>query len=481
MRKYGQLLSAIIFQNIAIIITVGIIRELFGIYGWWYNDQILLLVNPIYNELLPILLGYTGGKLIGGHRGAVVASMVSYGLVLSSSVPAILGTMIVGPITGWLVHKIDQLVKRKIPVGYELLVANVIAAIIGGSLTIVSFLYVGQMMSKLVKEMTNGLEEIVYAGWLPLTATIIEPAKVFFFNNIINFGLLGPLGIQQAKELGKSIFFLLESNPGPGLGILLAYWFKTQQEKRKGAKLATFIHMFGGIHEVYFPYVLLRPILLVAVICGGVVGITFFQIFDVGLVSIPSPGSILLLVGLAPKEDIVFLLLGVFLSSLVSFLISMFMLDSDSESPSEKENIEHVAEFEHLGEIDNIVGGKTVHTTVKEKTMAGATIHLHDDIEKIQLPPIKKIIFACEAGMGSSAMGAALLRKKLSQSQIMIEVDNSAIDKIPDDTDLIICHEKLLSNVQHAKPNKIYFPLTSFTDMKRYDQLIMLLKKTIDP
>jgi PTS system mannitol-specific IIC component len=474
MRKIGQLLSAMIFQNIAVIIAVGIIREFFGIYGWFYNDQILLLVNPIYNVLLPILLGYTGGKLIGGQRGGVVASFVTYGLVLASSVPAILGAMIIGPLTGWLVSKVDQSVKRKIPVGYELLVTNVIAALLAVGLSIVCFLYVGQMFSMVVKSATSLLEGFVYAGWLPLTAILIEPAKVFFFNNIINFGLLGPIGIQQAKELGKSIFFLIESNPGPGLGVLLAYWFKTRGEQRKGAKLATFIHGLGGIHEVYFPYVLLKPTLIIAVICGGMVGSFAFQLFDVGLVSIASPGSLFLLMGLAPKEDIGFILLGIVFSTVISFLVSITLLNSNLDSPSVEANREQIAEYEYLGEINKITEDP-IERKLNEKEHE--QLYVAPNIKEVQNTPIKKIIFACEAGMGSSAMGAALLRKKLVQSGITIDIENTAISKIPPNVDLIVCHEKLLSDVKEVRPDKAVFSLSSFTDMERYEELIKLVKE----
>jgi PTS system mannitol-specific IIC component len=478
MRKFGQLLSAMVFQNIAVIIAVGILRELFGMYGWWYNDRILLLVDPIYYTLLPILLGYTGGKLLGGQRGAVVASIVTYGLTLASSAPAILGAMIVGPFTGWLVNKLDQLVKRNIPVGYELLVGNVIAAIVGVCLTIASFLYVGQTMSQIVKWSIQLLENVVYAGWLPLTALMIEPAKVFFFNNIINFGVLGPLGIQQAKELGKSIFFLLEANPGPGLGVLLAYWFQTKGNQRKGAKFATFIHLFGGIHEVYFPYVLRNPVLLLAVMSGGVTGIILFQLFDVGLVSIASPGSIFLLAGLSPKEDIGLVMIGVLVSAFVSFIISVVFLDPNSTSPSVEENREHIAEYEKLGKIEKIHNELVEKKEERTSTLqAGDVLDLDLVLKDVQLPPIRKISFVCEAGMGSSAMGAALLRKKFMQVHMNMEVDNSSIHMVSEDCDLIICHQKLLTNVKKEVPHKIYYPLSSFTDMDRYDELIALLQK----
>ena len=195
----------------------------------------MLLLNPINNILLPILLGYTGGRLVGGQRGAVVASIVTYGLILSSSTPAILGAMIIGPLTGWLVKKLDLIVKKKLPgAGYELLIGNILAAMIATVLTIFCFFYVGHTFSAIVEWLTKLLETIIHSGWLPLTAIIIEPAKVLFFNNILNFGVLGSLGIQQAEELGKSIFFILGANPGPGLGVLLACWLKMKAEQREG-------------------------------------------------------------------------------------------------------------------------------------------------------------------------------------------------------------------------------------------------------
>ncbi|WP_342047262.1 PTS mannitol transporter subunit IICB [Bacillus sp. OTU530] len=474
MRKLGQLLSAMIWQNIAVIISVGMIREVFGVYGWWYNERILLLVDPIYNTLLPILLGYTGGKLIGGQRGAVVASFVIYGLTLSSSAPVIFAAMVIGPLIGWMIRKCDQTIKGRIPVGYELLINNVLASLIGVSFTVVCFLYVGQTLSAGVEWSTKYLEEIIYSGWLPLAAVIIEPAKVFFLNNIVNYGILAPLGIQQTKELGKSIFFLLESNPGPGLGILLAYWLKSAGEKRRGAQLALFIQFFGGIHEVYFSYVLRRPMLILGLMLGGMTGIIIFQMFDVGTVSLPSPGSIFLFLALAPKEDMVFVFMGVFLSAAVTFLCSMLILKPFTESPTEQENREQVTFMNKLETIENLNEEEVaIHQTIN----TGEPDYIVCDPGAINYTSsIEKIVFVCEVGLGSSAMGAAMLRRKLEQANLQIEVDNSSVDEIPQDTDLIICHQKLVADVEKYAPNKIYYPLQSFTDIDAYDTLIDKLK-----
>ncbi|SDJ21868.1 PTS mannitol transporter subunit IICB [Alteribacillus bidgolensis] len=472
MMKLGQLLSAMVYRNIAVILTAGIINGIFGIYGWWYNDRILLLLNPIYNILLPILLGYTGGRLIGGQRGAVVASIVTYGLTLSSSTPFIIGAMIVGPLTGWVVKQLDQVVKKRMTgIGYELLIGNALAAIISTVLTILCFLYVGQSFSTVVEWLTKLLETIIYSGWLPLTAAIIEPAKILFFNNIINFGVLGPLGIQQTKELGKSIFFLLEANPGPGLGVLLAYWLKMKAEQRKGAKLAVFIHFFGGIHEVCFPYVLMKPVLIIALILGGMVGVFTFQLFDIGLVAIPSPASIFLFVGLAPKEDIIFILLGIFLSAITTFFCSMLLLKRVSGSPALQENREYI-NFYRTGNDEKQI---TKDVTEKKEIADTENVSAFTNINEV-----KHILFVCEAGMGSSAMGASMLKKKLAQANLTtIEVENSSVSEIPEYADLIICHQRFLPVIQKTVPNKACFPLKSFTDMKGYDEIVERIKNSV--
>lgn len=466
MRKFAQLLSAMVYQNIVIIIAIGVIRVVFGDYGWWYHEDIVQIVNPAYHTLLPVLIAYTGGRVVGGQRGAVVAAIATFGLTLSSSVPVIIGAMIVGPLAGWIIKKIDEIVlKRLSGVGYELLIGNILASIVAFILMLVSYLYVGKIFSIGVAFATELLESIIYSSWLPIVAVIIEPAKVLFFNNIINFGMLAPLGIQQANEIGKSIFFLLESNPGPGLGVLLAYWMKTKGEQRKGAKMATFIHFFGGIHEVYFPYVLMKPRLMISLILGGMIGVFTFQWFDVGLVAISSPGSIFLVFGLAPKEDMLFVLLGVILSIVTSFLASILLLRNVSDSPTVADTEETIIEFYQIAK-----EGK-VH---KSKETRGN--RYKERLTNKQRTMIYTIYFVCEAGIGSSAMGAAMLRKKLEQANLPIRVENSSISEVPVNADLIVCHERLLATVKNAVPNGAYYPLRTFTDMGVYHQLVKTLK-----
>ena len=122
-----------------------------------------------------------------------------------------------------------------------------------------------------------------------------------FLNNAINHGVLGPLGIQQAAEAGKSIFFLLESNPGPGLGILLAFTFFGKGAAKQSAPGAAVIQFLGGIHEVYFPYILMKPLLIVAAIGGGLAADFIFVMLNAGLVAPPSPGTIFAEIAMSPK------------------------------------------------------------------------------------------------------------------------------------------------------------------------------------
>lgn len=465
MKKLAQIWSAMVYQNIVIIIVVGVIRELFGNYGWWYNQEILNIVNPAYHIILPILISHTGGRIIGGQRGAVVASIVTFGLTLSSTVPAIMGAMIIGPLTGWIIKKLDQMIKKKLPgVGYELLISNVLASVVAIALTLISYHYIGEILSVGVERATDILASIINSHWLPLAAVIIEPAKVVFLNNIINFGFLSPLGIQQANELGKSILFLLEANPGPGLGVLLAYWMKTKGEQRKGAKLATYIHFLGGIHEVYFPYVLKNPRLIISLALGGMAGIYVFQWFKVGLVAVSSPGSIFLIVGLAPRNDMLYVVLAVLISALISFGLSLILIKSVSNSPTVSENENTIIEFYQIDKED-----------VLSETKQNEEIHSIKSVEgrnAFNDKKIKTIYFVCEAGIGSSAMGASMLRKKLEQTSHNITVENASIDEIPAYADLVICHQKLLQTVQKEFPKKSIYPLPTFTDMKEYDHLV---------
>ncbi|MCJ7688376.1 MAG: PTS sugar transporter subunit IIA, partial [Clostridiaceae bacterium] len=300
-----------------------------------------------------------------------------------------------------------------------------------------------------------GLGAIVDAGLLPLTSIFIEPAKVLFLNNAINQGILGPIGIQEAKEVGKSVIFLLETNPGPGLGILLAYWTFAKGIAKESAPSAVIIHFLGGIHEIYFPYVLMKPILILAVIGGGASGIFTFGLFNAGLVAIASPGSIFALMAMAPKGGLLGIFAGVTVSAVVSFLIAGFFIKGSKDS-----------------EGDDLEKAKTSVKELKGTKKAEQEVKAYNKAE------IKKIVFACDAGMGSSAMGASTLRNKLKKAGINIEVINCAVNDIPRDAQVIVTHESLAARAKASGPKAEYIEVKDFLKNNAFEKILLILESS---
>ena len=291
-QRVGRFLSGMVMPNIGAFIAWGLITALFIPDGWLPNVEFAKLVGPMLTYLLPILIGYSGGWMISGQRGAVVGSIATLGVVVGADIPMFLGAMIVGPLGGLCIKKFDTAMSDRIPVGFEMLVNNFSAGIVGMLLALIAALGINPLCVGLVSMLSAGVRFFVEHGLLPLTAIFVEPGKILFLNNAINHGIFSPLGIEQVSAAGKSIFFMIESNPGPGLGLLLAYCLVGKGNAKSTAPGAAIIHFLGGIHEIYFPYVLMNPILVVAMIAGGASGIFTLQLMDGGLVAAASPGSI---------------------------------------------------------------------------------------------------------------------------------------------------------------------------------------------
>ncbi|MBS4206866.1 PTS sugar transporter subunit IIA [Bacillus sp. FJAT-50079] len=457
MNKLGRLFSTIVFQNIAAIIAVGIIKNLFGEYGWFPNEEIYQIVDPMYNLLLPLLIGYTGGKVIGGGKSGVIAAIAILGLIISSPVSMIMGAMIIGPLVGWINKKVEEIVLDYLPIGLELLIGNLIGAIIATTFMMINYYIIGPFFTNILYLISQFIQQVGSSGLLPLLALVIEPGKVFFLNNIMNHGILSPIAMQQAKEAGKSIFFLVESNLGPGLGVLLAYLIKSPTNKDKNSiKAAIGIHAIGGVHEVYFPYILMKPILLLPVMAGGITGIAFFQFSKVGLVTTPSPGSILFLVGLAPKTDMLFVFLGILLSTIVSFVIAFFLLKKEELSLSV------------ISANGDISEGREIEHKIKPK--------LHKPLAK----KIETIVFACDGGMASSATGAAFLRKRVKAANLHLNISHSAVDAIPADADMVVTHKTLKQRAEKSAPQATIYVFDTFTDLSVYDNLLEILREQVN-
>lgn len=337
LQHFGNFLSGMVLPNIGAFIAWGLITALFIPSGWFPNEHLAQLVTPMINYLLPILIGFTGGKLVYGTRGGVVGALGAIGVVAGSEVPMFLGAMLMGPLGGLLIKGFDRLVEGKIRPAFQPLVTNFSAGILGGALTLLSYTAIGPLVGLLNTALANGMQAIIQANLLPASALVVEPAKVLFLNNALDHGILGPLGVQQAKEVGQSVLFLLVTNPGPGLGVLLAYWFGSKGELRQSVPGAVIIHFLGGIHEIYFPYVLMNPLTLLGVIAGGAAGTFTFTLFRAGLVATAAPGSIFAVLAMTPKESMVGVLMGILVSTLVSLAVcSLFVRRKNSSEALEQ-------------------------------------------------------------------------------------------------------------------------------------------------
>ncbi|WNN44408.1 MULTISPECIES: PTS mannitol transporter subunit IICBA [Winslowiella] len=455
-QSFGRFLSNMVMPNIGAFIAWGIITALFIPTGWLPNETLAKLVAPMITYLLPLLIGYTGGRLVGGDRGGVVGAITTMGVIVGADMPMFLGAMIAGPLGGWVIKTFDRVVDGKIKSGFEMLVNNFSAGIIGMLLAILAFLAIGPLVQGLSHILAAGVNLMVQNNLLPLTSIFVEPAKILFLNNAINHGIFSPLGIQQASEAGKSIFFLIEANPGPGLGVLMAYMFFGRGNAKQSAGGAAIIHFFGGIHEIYFPYVLMNPRLIIAVILGGMTGVFTLTVLNGGLVSPASPGSILAILAMTPKGAYFANIAAIAAAFAVSFVVSAILLKTSKIK--EDDDIEAAAR-------------RVQDMKAQSKGQSGAAVTAADGLNS-DLSHVRKIIVACDAGMGSSAMGAGVLRKKVSDAGLSnISVSNSAINSLPGDVDLVITHRDLTERAMRQAPHAQHISLTNFLDSGLYNDL----------
>ncbi|MDQ0060304.1 PTS mannitol transporter subunit IICB [Paenibacillus harenae] len=458
-QRFGRFLSGMVMPNIGAFIAWGLITALFIPTGWIPNESLAALVGPMITYLLPILIGYTGGQMIHGVRGGVIGAVVTAGVIVGSDIPMFLGAMIVGPFAAWVLKKFDKSIEGKIPSGFEMLINNFSSGIIGGGLALLAFKGIGPVVETFSKLLAQGVEFLINTGLLPLANILIEPAKVLFLNNAINHGILGPLALDQASKAGQSIIYMLESNPGPGLGILLAYWLFGKGMVKQSAPGAVVIHFFGGIHEIYFPYILMNPRLILAAIAGGVAGTFTFSIFGAGLVAAPSPGSIIAYITMTPKGGFLAMFSGVVVATIVSFLVAALLLKTSKQADDSDNDLELAAQ-------------KVQQMKAESKgTAAQSAPQPARQTKRL----VNKIVFSCDAGMGSSAMGASILRKKITAAELPITVINTAINDIPSDADIVITHKTLTDRARQKAPDAEHISIDNFLKSPEYDLLVQRL------
>ncbi|WP_135452996.1 PTS mannitol transporter subunit IICBA [Mycobacterium sp. DL99] len=476
-QKLGTSLSNMVMPNIGAFIAWGLITALFIEQGWlqaifsglkdpdgwvariggWGSYDGAGIVGPMITYLLPVLIGYTGGRMIHGNRGAVVGAIATMGVVAGADVPMFMGAMIMGPLGGWAMKKADALWEGKIRPGFEMLVDNFSAGILGMLLAILGFFGVGPIVSSFTRAAGNAVDFLVSNDLLPLTSLLIEPAKVLFLNNAINHGVLTPLGTTQALETGKSILFLLETNPGPGLGVLLAFMVFGRGAARASAPGAAIIQFFGGIHEIYFPYVLMKPKLIAATVLGGMTGVFINVLFGSGLRAPAAPGSIIAIYAQTAGGSFLGVTLSVLGATAVSFAVASLLLKTD-RAGDEPDLAAATAEMEAL--------------KGKKSSVASALVGA-------PRVPVTSIVFACDAGMGSSAMGASVLRKKIRSAGFGdIAVTNQSIANLTDTYDLVVTHRDLTDRARLKTGSAVHVSVEDFMSSPRYDEIVEMLGDT---
>ena len=451
-QRFGSYLSGMVMPNIGAFIAWGFITALFIPTGWLPNETLYQLVEPMIVFLLPLLIGFTGGRMVYDFRGGVVGATATMGVIVGADIPMFLGAMLMGPVGGFAIKKFDQLLEGKIKSGFEMLVNNFSAGIIGAILAGFALLIIGPIVEGLMTILANAVDAMMKANLIPFANIFIEPAKILFLNNAINHGILGPIGVEQVAETGQSLMFLLESNPGPGLGLLTAFMFFGKDASKASSPGAIIIHFFGGIHEIYFPYILMKPSLLLAVIGGGAAGTFTFNILGAGLVAAPSPGSIFALMAMAPRDGLIQVLAGVLVSTVVSFLIASLILKASNDDDMDLNA-----------------------TTSKIQDLKGKESSVLTGLGTVD-KNASTIFFACDAGMGSSAMGASLLRKKVKEIGLSVEVKNLAIRNLPENAKIVITHQDLTSTARLKAPNAQHISVDNFLNSPKYDELIGQLK-----
>ncbi|WZH37242.1 MAG: PTS mannitol transporter subunit IICB [Microbacterium enclense] len=532
-QRFGTFLSGMIMPNIAAFIAWGFITMLFipaGFFGsaspfgpawhWapvadiiggggdaatigWPGAMTALtegdngtyqgyvgLVSVMITYLLPLLIANTGGRIVYGARGGVVGTIAVMGVIVGTNIPMFLGAMIMGPLAAWITKQMDKLWDGKIRPGFEMLVNNFSAGILGMILAIVGFFAFGPVFLGISAFLGGIVAFLVQFNLLPVLSIIVEPAKVLFLNNAINHGVFTPLGIEQAAESGKSILFLIEANPGPGLGLLLAFTFFGIGAAKASAPGAIIIQFFGGIHEIYFPYALAKPMTILALIAGGASGVAVNMIFGGGLAFPAAPGSIIAVTAAAAGGgvgNVLVVYLSVLVAAVVTFLVAGIILrasrkrDQDAEGDSFAAAIDQTAankgkESSTLGALRTRAAGTTGSGTTEsaDRDVDGALGGLDGAVATKQL---NTIVFACDAGMGSSAMGASVLRNKIKKAGIEgVTVTNQAIANLDGSADLIITQNQLTDRAKAQSPDAVHVSVDNFMNSPKYDEVVEMVR-----
>lgn len=451
LHKIGKFYTKIIMKNIGIFIFIGILFVVFHDRGWFPNEDMYAISQLIYQIVIPVLIAYEGGNVLGGSGGGVLAVLAVSGILSVRAEVGMLGAMTLGPVAGYLWKREETFLREKVGSSMQMLARNLAIACTGAVLAAVGMWMIVPLLTVTTSVLFYGIHRMVEYKLTACLSVIIEPMKVFFLNNIVNHGIMVPLGLSQVQESGSSILFLLEANPGPGLGMLAALWYRGRE--RRGEYLPALVaESAGGIHEVYFPYVLANMKLLIPLIIGAMAGSFCFELLDAGVQGVISPGSIFVVLLMAGKQKLGAVLVGVVVSAVVSFAGSVLVLNMKKCSP----------------ETEKSRTGEVMRETEREK----------GNTEIIADTPIRRIAVVCDAGVGSSAMGAALFRRTLAKAGVTeVRVDAYAADMIPEGMDLIVCQREFSRMLPDEVDQSLVSTVESLVAAIEYERLVEMIQK----
>lgn len=441
--RFGKFLSGMVMPNIGAFIAWGFLTALFIETGWLPNEGFASIASPMLSYLIPVLIAAQGGYLTGGDRGRITGAIAVIGCIAGApDTTMLMGAMVMGPFSGWVIKMFDRFMEDKTPAGFEMLIDNFSVGLIGMFLSMLGYIAIGPIMTAILAVLMGGVQILMQYGLMPLLAIFIEPAKVLFLNNAINHGIFTPIGIAQAEETGRSIMYMLEANPGPGLGVLLAYCFFCKDAKtRQSAPGAVIIHFFGGIHEIYFPYVLMNPKVIIAPIVGNMCAIAWFSFTGAGLTSAASPGSIIAFLSMTPSDLMLTNIIGVAIAAGVSFAIATPLVRTMA-----------TADLDQASQQMRDMKGSAEAAVISD-TQGG------------------KIVFACDAGMGSSAMGATRFRNRVKAERPDLTVEHSSVDTVPADASIVVCQRVLSERARKSAPQAQIVTIDNFLDDPALDAL----------
>ncbi len=454
-QKFGATLSAMVMPNVGVFIGWGILAALFIDTGWMPNAFWNVLVGPILTYLLPALIGYTAGSNVHGRRGGVIGAFATMGCVIGADVTMLVGGMIMGPLAAWILKKFDKAIEGKVKPGLEMMVDNFSLGLIGVALCMLAYAAVAPTMTAITNVLSAGVTYLTDHNLLLLTPFFVQPAQILFLNNAVNHGILVPLGLQQAAEVGKSVLFLIEANGAYWVGLVAAFAVFGKGMSKKSAPGAVAIQFFGGIAETCFPYCLSMPLTILGPIAGNIFSLFVLTTFDGGAIGPPSPGSVFAFYMMTPKDCMLVNTIAYFGSLVVSFLVTSVILKF-SNQPDDSGM-----------EADMLVSGNA-------GIPAGPVV-------EGRLSRLNKVVFACDAGMGSSAMGVSILRTRLQKAALYPKIDHVAVAEIPDDADVVVTNVNLAERAKMTTQGRIpILTLSNFMDQGQYDNIVKQIKSMLD-